>query len=201
MINFVPQALSDNLDREKERRCKAEQAAGRLVEHVRKLQSQLSQCEHHREQCVVREAQLDQELREKAENLAALLKEVEQLQTATRDKETEIRELKSIESKHLEMLQKLEESCRAIESERLREKMELYSQLQESERSAAAHQREVETVRRNVKELKRQVHQLQELLANREREHMREMEKCKPPAGHEVSNCTHNSRDTPQLNP
>lgn len=160
------------------------------MEHVRKLQSQLSECERHREQCVVREAKLDQELREKAENLTALLKEVEELQTTTRDKETEIRKLKSIESKHLEMLQKLEESCRVIESERLREKMELRSLLHESERNAAAYQREVETVKRNMKELKRQVQQLQELLANREREHMREMEKCKPPAGHEVSNCT-----------
>ena len=185
--NFSPQALSDNLDREKERRWKAEQAAGRLVEHVRKLQSQLSECECHREQCVVREAQLDQELREKTENLTALLKEVEELQTTTRDKDTEIQELKSIELKHLEMLQQLEESCRAIESESLRERMELHSQLCESERNAAAHLREAETVKRNVKELKRQVQQLQELLANREREHMREMEKCKPPPGHEVS--------------
>ena len=187
---LVPQALGDDLDREKERRWKAEQAAGRLVEHVRKLQTQLSECECHREQCVVREARLDQELREKAENLTTVLKEVEELQTTNRDKETEIQEMKIIESKHLEMLQKLEESCRAIESESLREKMELRSQLHKSERNTAAHQREVETVRRNVKELKGHVQQLQELLANREREHMREIEKCRPPAGHEVSNCT-----------
>lgn len=174
------------MDKERERRWKAEQAAGQLVEHVRKLQSQLSESERHREQCVVREAKLNEELLQKAENLAAMQKQVEELQHSTEDRETEIQALKIVESKHLEMLHKLEESCRAIESERLREKTELCSRLHESEKSSAGHQREVETMRRSLKELKRQVQQLQELLATREREHIREMEKCKPLAGHEV---------------
>ena len=51
----------------------------------------------------------------------------------------------------------------------------------------AGHQREIETLRRSMRELKRQIHGLQELLANREREHIKEMEKSKPLSDHQVS--------------
>ena len=53
--------------------------------------------------------------------------------------------------------------------------------------SAAGHQREIETLRRSAKELKRQVHDLQELLANREREHIKEMERSKPLTDQQVN--------------
>lgn len=161
------------------------------MEHVRKLQSQLSESQCQHEQCVVREAQLDQQLREKMETLQAMQRRMEELQSTADNRQTEIQDLKMVELRHLEMLHKLEESCRLLENERLREKTDLCSRLHESEVSAAGHQREVETLRRSVKELKRQLHQLQELLANREREHIKEMEKSKPLDGHEVSclNC------------
>ena len=64
------------MDGERERRWKAEQAAGRLVEHVRKLQLQLSDAQRQSEQCVVREAKMDQELREKTERLGLVQKQV-----------------------------------------------------------------------------------------------------------------------------
>ena len=70
------QVLTDELDGERERRWKAEQAAGRLVEHMRKLQSQLSECQRQRELRVVREAKLDQELTEKVEALGTLQRQV-----------------------------------------------------------------------------------------------------------------------------
>ena len=64
------------MDGERERRWKAEQAAGRLVEHVRKLQLQLSESQRQSEQCVVREAKMEQELREKIERLELVQKQV-----------------------------------------------------------------------------------------------------------------------------
>ena len=85
-INFIDfvlklQVLSDELDGERERRWKAEQAAGRLVEHVRKLQLQLSDAQRQSEQCVVREAKMEQELREKMERLGLLQKQVKYLKS------------------------------------------------------------------------------------------------------------------------
>lgn len=179
------------MDRERERRWKAEQAADRLVEHVRKLQLQLRESQCQQEQCVVREAQLQQKLREITENVETLKKDLGDVAAAATQKDSELQDLKTIESKHLEMLQKLEESCRILESEWQREKTELCSKLRESEVKAAACQREAESMRRSIRELKGQVHQLQELLASREGQHLKDMEKHKPLDGVEVSShCT-----------
>lgn len=62
-----------------------------------------------------------------------LYTQVEELQTVAESKQCEVEELKMAESKHLEMLHKLEESCRALECERLRERTELCSRLHNSE--------------------------------------------------------------------
>jgi hypothetical protein len=53
--------------------------------------------------------------------------------------------------------------------------------------NAAGHEREIETLRRSAKELKRQIHDLQELLANRERDHIKEIERSKPLTDQQVS--------------
>ena len=59
--------------------------------------------------------------------------QVEELQNVTESKQAEVEDLKVTESRHLEMLHKLEESCRALECERLRERTELCSRLHNSE--------------------------------------------------------------------
>ena len=46
------------------------------MEHVRKLQSQLSESQRQCEQCVVREATVEQELREKVERLGTVQRQV-----------------------------------------------------------------------------------------------------------------------------
>ena len=61
---------------------------------------------------------------------------MEELQSVAERKHAEIEALKTTESKHLEMLHKLEESCRALECERLRERTELCSRLHDSEVSS-----------------------------------------------------------------
>ena len=72
MLLMKFQVLNNELDLERERRWKAEQAAARLVEHVRNLQNQLSENQRQYEQCVVREARLEQELREKGKRLETM---------------------------------------------------------------------------------------------------------------------------------
>jgi hypothetical protein len=59
--------------------------------------------------------------------------QVEELQSVAESRQAEVQDLKLTESKHLEMLHKLEESCRALECERLRERTELCSRLHNSE--------------------------------------------------------------------
>ena len=66
-------------------------------------------------------------------NLLNFHVQMKELQSAAESRQAEVEDLKTTESKHLEMLHKLEESCRALECERLRERTELCSRLHNSE--------------------------------------------------------------------
>ena len=66
-------------------------------------------------------------------NLLNFHVQVEELESVAESRQAEVQDLKTMESKHLEMLHKLEESCRALERERLRERTELCSRLHSSE--------------------------------------------------------------------
>ena len=72
--------LTQELDIERECRWKAEQAAGKLVEHVRTLQSQRTEAERRHELAVVRVAQLEREVEGEREGAQTLQSQVQELQ-------------------------------------------------------------------------------------------------------------------------
>ena len=72
--------LTQELDTERERRWKAEQAAGKLVEHVRTLQSQRTEAERRHELAVVRVSQLEREVEGEREGAQTLQAQVQELQ-------------------------------------------------------------------------------------------------------------------------
>ena len=74
------QVLTQELDTERERRWKAEQAAGKLVEHVRTLQSQRTEAKRRHELAVVRVAQLEREVEGEREGAQTLQSQVQELQ-------------------------------------------------------------------------------------------------------------------------
>ena len=67
--------MIQELVEEKERRSKAELAAGRLVEHVRSLQTGLEKAHRDRELAVAQAASIGQELRAETEMVEQLRKE------------------------------------------------------------------------------------------------------------------------------
>lgn len=83
-------------------------------------------------------------------------------------------------------LRALEESYRRLEAESIQERAKACAQLRDSEMASSGHQRESELLRKTARQLKQQVQHMQELLATREREHLREREKRKPLDGMEV---------------
>lgn len=79
--------MSQELEEERQRRTKAEMAAGRLVEHVRSLQTQLEENIRGQELAVARAAKLDRELkgeREKTTRLEGEVRKVQELLEAAR---------------------------------------------------------------------------------------------------------------------
>ena len=85
-------------------------------------------------------------------------------------------------------LRTLEESYTRRDAEQIQERARASAQLRESEKASSGHQREAELLRKTARQLKQQLQHLQELLATREREHLRERERCKPLDGREVQN-------------
>lgn len=83
-------------------------------------------------------------------------------------------------------LRTLEESQRQLESEHIQERADMSAHLRKSEMASAGHQREADLLRRTARQLKQEVQHLQGLLVTREREHLREQEKCRPLDGREV---------------
>ena len=178
--------MTKDLDLERERRWKAEQAAGRLVEHVRALQSQLNEAQKKHELTVVKNAQLEKDVTQEGETVTTLQHQIEQLQNDIDKRQEEVDKLKNCESDQMNALRSLEAGYRQLETERIQERSELTSRLRESEATASGHQREIEMLKKSARQLKTQLQQIQELLASREREHQKELEKCKPLDSKEV---------------
>lgn len=180
------QVLTLELDAERERRWKAEQAASRLVEHVQKLQSRVTEQETRQELTVVRGAKLERELEGERDTSKTLQTQVQQLQeevgTAQREKVQSLQR----EEKQVKLLRELEQNYQRLESEKIKERALLQSRVRDTEAQVAGHERELEVLRRSLQHGNNQVRQLQELLAKREQEHLADKERHEPLDGRKV---------------
>lgn len=174
------QTLTSDLDKERERRWKAEQAAERLVNHVRALQTKLTDMQAKHELCVVRNSHTDQELKEKNKTVNTLQSQLDQLGNELEASKDDIKKMRTREEEQMTVLRTLEENCRRFETEKIQERSEFMTSLGDAKAKAIGHQKEVELLSKSVRHLKVQLQQTNELLANREREHQREMDRCKP---------------------
>ena len=180
------QVLSGELDGERERRWKAEQAASRLVEHVKTLQSRVTETEKRHELTLVQRSKLERALEEERGMNETLKKHIQQLEDDITHYQKEKEEFHHQNNQQVKLLGELEKNYRFLEEGKVREAVEFRSRIRESEAEAAGHRRELEVVKKSLKQTKAQVQQLQELLATRETEHQKNMEKCRPLDGKEV---------------
>ncbi|XP_033122798.1 leucine-rich repeat and coiled-coil domain-containing protein 1-like isoform X2 [Anneissia japonica] len=164
-------ALMQELDVERERRWKAEQAARRLAERIQELQTKLK--DEHEVQDVAIEATTrlkhalmnEKEVKNKQEvALAELRDKVEELMRKLESSEKEEAEGRSA-------LKAMEATATKAERERLQQQAHEAKRTQEYQMRAAATARELDLVRNQAKQHEGKVRQLQELLAIREQEH------------------------------
>lgn len=158
------------------------------MEHVRSLQSHVSEEKKRHELATVRGAQLERELETEKENNQVLHRQVQQLEGNVRDAQQEIASLQEHNRQQIKTLQELGENYRRLETDKVKEHMLLQSRIHESENKAAGHGREAEVLRKSLKQNKAQIQQLQELLAKREADHQKEMERHRPLDGKEIHN-------------
>lgn len=178
---------TQDLDQERERRWKAEQAAERLVEHVRTLQTKTTNIQAKHELCVVQNSQLKTKLSDSDKNIESLKSQLEDMLTQLETSNSELEKLYSRDAEQMDLLRRLEKNYRSLETEKMKEGADMRARVEEAERRAAGSQRETELLTKSVRHLKAQLQQTQELLANREREHQKQIENCKPLESKEVS--------------
>ncbi|NXB21768.1 LRCC1 protein, partial [Rhagologus leucostigma] len=169
-------ALIQELDQEKERRWKAEQAEKKLLEHVSELQKHAKEEKNIQSMAVYNTDRLKELILKERDAKARLQADVQQLKGETERLTNELNQARNKEAEHQKAMQALEETLSKMETQRLQQRAIEMKQVQEAELKASANEREVQLLRISVRQQKEKVKQLHELLVLREQEQRKELE-------------------------
>ncbi|NWV65446.1 LRCC1 protein, partial [Malurus elegans] len=169
-------ALIQELDQEKERRWKAEQAEKKLLEHVSELQKHAKEEKNIQSMAVYTRDRLKELILKERDAKARLQTDVQQLKGETERLTNELNQARNKEAEHQKATRALEETLSKMETQRLQERAIEMKQVQEAELKASANEREVQLLRISVRQQKEKVKQLHELLVLKEREQRKELE-------------------------
>ncbi|CAH1800262.1 unnamed protein product [Owenia fusiformis] len=167
--------LMKEVESERERRWKAEQAARKLVEHIQKLQT--SAKEEHDVQDIAIQAttRLKHALTNEREAKLRLQDDLDATKKQLEDVSEQLKASQKHEEEQRRALRALETTSVQFETKRIQESSEQAKKVQQAQLQNSATQREAELLRTSVKSLKGQLQQMQELLADREQEHRKEL--------------------------
>ncbi|XP_014820992.1 PREDICTED: leucine-rich repeat and coiled-coil domain-containing protein 1 isoform X1 [Calidris pugnax] len=169
-------ALIQELDQEKERRWKAEQAEKKLIEHVRELQKHANEEKNIQSMAVYTTDRLKELILKERDVKARLQADVQQLKGETERLTNELNQARNKEAEHQKAMQALEETLSKMETQRLQQRALEMKQVQEAELKASANEREVQLLRISFRQQKEKVKQLHELLVLKEQEQRKELE-------------------------
>ncbi|NXY65608.1 LRCC1 protein, partial [Callaeas wilsoni] len=168
-------ALIQELDQEKERRWKAEQAEKKLLEHVSELQKHAKEEKSIQSMAVYTTDRLKELILKERDAKARLQADVQQLKGETERLTNELNQARNKEAEYQKAMQALEETLSKMETQRLQQRAIEMKQVQEAELKASANEREVQLLRIAVRQQKEKVKQLHELLVLREQEQRKEL--------------------------
>ncbi|XP_075599907.1 leucine-rich repeat and coiled-coil domain-containing protein 1 isoform X2 [Balearica regulorum gibbericeps] len=169
-------ALIQELDQEKERRWKAEQAEKKLIEHVRELQKHAKEEKNIQSMAVYTTDRLKELIFKERDVKARLQADVEQLKGETERLTNELNQARNKEVERQKAMEALEETLSKMETQRLQQRTIEMKQVKEAELKASANEREVQLLRISFRQQKEKVKQLHELLILREQEQRKELE-------------------------
>ncbi|KAL5022406.1 hypothetical protein ScPMuIL_001561 [Solemya velum] len=169
--------LMRELEEERERRWKAEQATRKLVNHVKELQTKHKNEDQLRDTVIEATSRLKLALTNEREAKLRLKDQVDTMKEQLQQLVKDLRAAKETEENQKSALKAMEETTAKMEREQVKQHAHEHKKTQESQMRASALAREVEMLQSTVHSQKGQLHQLQELLANREQEHREELKK------------------------
>ncbi|XP_015744327.1 leucine-rich repeat and coiled-coil domain-containing protein 1 [Python bivittatus] len=169
-------ALIQELDQEREKRWKAEQAEKKLNESIKQLQNQAREEKDIQSVAVYTTDRLrDLILRERSTKTRLQI-DIQQLKEEAEKLRKELERSKQKEEDQQKALQTLEEALFKVESQKAQQQASEMKRIQTAELKASAAEREVQLLRISLQQQKEKVEQVHELLMLREREHRKELE-------------------------
>ncbi|XP_052063495.1 leucine-rich repeat and coiled-coil domain-containing protein 1-like isoform X2 [Mytilus californianus] len=178
--------LMKELEEERERRWKSEQASMKLVDHIKKLQIKVKDGDNLKDTAIEATSRLKQNLINEREVKLRLQDEVDNLKEQVKAMTQHLSVAKETEDSYKKSLKSLEEVASKMEREKLQQQTHEQKKINDANMKSAALQRETELLRSMVDKQKSQIHQLQDLLANREQQHREELKKYFSPDSQEL---------------
>ncbi|XP_064641246.1 leucine-rich repeat and coiled-coil domain-containing protein 1-like [Lineus longissimus] len=174
-IQSTYQQLMQELETERERRWKAEEAAKKMADHIRGLQTKAKEETEMQDIAIQASSRLKQALMKSKEMQGRLEEENASLKEDLLDYQQRLEKSKEQEEDQRSTLRTLEGTAAKLETEKIKQHAHESKLTQESQMRCAAISRELELVKNQLKTTKSQLQQLQELLATREHEHRKEL--------------------------
>ncbi|XP_061458314.1 leucine-rich repeat and coiled-coil domain-containing protein 1 isoform X2 [Rhineura floridana] len=169
-------ALIQELDQEREKRWKAEQAEKKLRENIKELQNQAKEEKGIQSMAVYTTDRLKELVLRERNVKTKLQMDVQQLKDEVERLSKELDQSKHKEEVQQKALQTLEETLSKLETQRVQRQASERKQIQAAELRASAAEREVQLLRISLQQQKEKVEQVHELLMLREQEHRKELE-------------------------
>ncbi|XP_069112362.1 leucine-rich repeat and coiled-coil domain-containing protein 1-like [Argopecten irradians] len=180
--------LMGELEKERERRWKAEQASKKLVDHIKSLQTKAKDGDQLKDTAIEATTRLKHALTNEREAKLRLQEDLDRAKIQLQEESRQLSVARETEESLKKSLRNLEEVTAKMEREKLHQQTHEQKKTHDAQMRASALNRELEMLKMTAEKQKGQIHQLQELLANREQQHRDEMKQCVRPNSQEMDN-------------
>uniref|UniRef100_A0A4X2LRW4 Leucine-rich repeat and coiled-coil domain-containing protein 1 n=1 Tax=Vombatus ursinus TaxID=29139 RepID=A0A4X2LRW4_VOMUR len=169
------QTLVQELDEEKEKRWKAEQAEKKLADHIKELQKQVKEEKDIHTMALFTTDRLKELILKERNAKAKLQTIVQKFKSETEKLSNELSQSRNKEEEQNRVIRTLEQTLSKMEKQKAQQQV-AEVRVQEVELKASAAEREIQLLRASLHQQKEKVQQLHELLAVKEQEHRKELE-------------------------
>ncbi|XP_048363695.1 leucine-rich repeat and coiled-coil domain-containing protein 1 isoform X2 [Sphaerodactylus townsendi] len=169
-------ALIQELDQERERRWKAEQAEKKLRENIKELQSHAKEEKDIQSMAMYTTDRLKELVLRERNTKTKLQVDIQQLKEEMESLRKELNQSKQKEEDQRKVRQTLEETLSKMETQRVQQQASEIKRIQAAELKASAADREVQLLRISLRQQKEKTEQVHEVLTLREQEHRKDLE-------------------------
>nr|XP_055204189.1 leucine-rich repeat and coiled-coil domain-containing protein 1 isoform X5 [Gorilla gorilla gorilla] len=176
ILQLLNESLVEQLDQEREKRWRAEQAENKLMDYIDELHKHANEKEDIHSLALLTTDRLKEIIFRERNSKGQLEVMVHKLQNEIKKLTVELMKAKDQQEDHLKHLRTLEKTLEKMERQKRQQQAAQIRLIQEVELKASAADREIYLLRTSLHREREQVQQLHQLLALKEQEHRKELE-------------------------